>query len=196
MKKRAKKNIEHKPVEETSTIHIKDPYDYQNRWLIFRFRIQSQYLNIFCIYRSFLHIPQDIGINLRSEVPPDKCFLPKKQIHEWKGHTKGISCIKWFPKSAHLILSGGMDTKVKLWEVYKGRRCIQTYSGHRQAIRGCDFNNLGDQFLTTSYDRFIKLWDTETGKCLNRFAGSKSQVKIWLYFHLVVGLRAIKLVTV
>ena len=107
--------MEDKPVEESSTMHIKDAYDYQDR--------------------SFLHIPQDVGINLKAEVPPDKCFLPKKQIHEWKGHTKGISCIKWFPKSAHLILSGGMDSKVKIWEVYKGRRCIQTYSGHRQAIK-------------------------------------------------------------
>ena len=56
--------------------------------------------------------------------PPVKCFIPKRQIHSWKGHTQGIACIKWFPKSAHLLLSGGMDTKIKIWEVYKQRRYV------------------------------------------------------------------------
>lgn len=47
---------------------VKDMYDYQGR--------------------SYLHIPQDVGINLRSSDAPDKCYLPKKQIHVWSGHTK------------------------------------------------------------------------------------------------------------
>ena len=90
---------------------------------------------------------------MKSEEAPVKCFIPKRQIHEWKGHTKSIACIKWFPKSAHLLLSGAMDNQVKLWEVYKNRRCIMTYKGHKQAIKDCDFNNSGDHFLSTSYDR-------------------------------------------
>ena len=47
---------------------VKEMYDYQGR--------------------SYLHIPQDVGVNLRSSVPPEKCYLPKKQIHVWSGHTK------------------------------------------------------------------------------------------------------------
>lgn len=66
-----------------------------------------------------------------------------------------------------------MDSKLKLWEVYKGRRCVRTYSGHRQAIRDADFNNSGDKFLSTSYDRYVKLWDTETGECVGRFTSKK-----------------------
>ena len=30
------------------------------------------------------------------------------------GHSKGIAAIKYFPRSAHLLLSGGMDSKVKV----------------------------------------------------------------------------------
>lgn len=86
--------MDEKPVEEKSQLHIKDAYDYQGR--------------------SYLHIPQDVGTNLKSDSPPEKCFIPKRQIHEWKGHTKGVSVIKWFPKSAHLIISGSLDNKVKL----------------------------------------------------------------------------------
>ena len=154
MSRRGKKATDEKPIEEKSQLHIKDAYDYQNR--------------------SFLHIPQDVGINLKDDAPPPKCFIPKRQIHTWThSSTQGIACMKWFPKSAHLLLSGGMDTKVKLWEVYKQRRCVRTYSGHRQAIRDTDFNNNGDRFLSTSYDRFIKLWDTETGECISRFGNNK-----------------------
>lgn len=41
--------------------------------------------------------------------------------------------------------------------------------GHRQAVRDVSFNTAGTQFLSASYDRFIKLWDTETGKCSGQF---------------------------
>lgn len=50
------------------TFSVKEMYDYQGR--------------------SYLHVPQDVGVNLRSTVPPEKCYLPKKQIHVWSGHTK------------------------------------------------------------------------------------------------------------
>lgn len=35
-------------------------------------------------------------------------------IHTWKGHTKGIAAVRWFPGTAHLMLSAGMDCRVKV----------------------------------------------------------------------------------
>ncbi|XP_034939446.1 pre-mRNA-processing factor 17 [Chelonus insularis] len=147
------KQVEEKPLDEKTVLHIKDPLDYQGR--------------------SFLHAPQDVGVNLKSDSPPERCFLPKSQIHVWDGHKKGISQIKWFPKTAHLLLSCSMDCRVKLWEVYKERRCIRTYFGHRQAVRDISFDNDGKRFLSAGYDRFVKLWDTETGECISRFTSRK-----------------------
>lgn len=144
---------EEKPLEEKAQMHIKDAVDYQGR--------------------SFLHIPHDVGVNLRSDAPPHKCFLPKTHIHTWQGHKKGVSAIRLFPKSGHLLLSASMDCQVKIWEVFGERRCIQTYSGHRQAVRDVTFNNKGTQFLSASYDRYIKLWDTETGDVVSRFSSKK-----------------------
>nr|CAI5841974.1 unnamed protein product [Callosobruchus analis] len=147
------KQTEDKPVEEKSILHIKDAVDYQGR--------------------SFLHPPQDVGVNLKSDTPPDKCFLPKSHIHTWSGHSKGVAAIRWFPKTAHLFLSASMDCRIKLWEVYNERRCIRTYYGHRQAVRDINFNNSGKQFLSAGYDRYIKLWDTETGQVISRFTSRK-----------------------
>lgn len=150
--KRGKETTE-TPIEERTVLHIKDTTDYQGR--------------------SFLHAPQDVGVNLRSDSPPERCFLPKAQIHTWEGHTKGISQIRWFPRTAHLLLSCSMDNRVKLWEVYNQRRCIRTYYGHRQAVRDISFDNDGKRFLSAGYDRYVKLWDTETGACLNKFTSRK-----------------------
>lgn len=152
---------EEKAIEEKSILHIKDPLDYQGR--------------------SFLDAPKDVGVNLRSNSHPDRCFLPKSHIHTWEGHTKGISAIRLVPKTAHLLLSGSMDCRVKLWEVYKERRCIRTYYGHRQAIKDVSFNNKGDQFLSAAYDRYIKLWDTETGDVVQRFTSKK--IPFCVKFH-------------
>ncbi|KAL0833055.1 hypothetical protein ABMA28_001168 [Loxostege sticticalis] len=122
--------------------------------------------------RSWIEAPRS-ETQLRSDTPPDKCFLPKAHIHTWKGHTKGIAAVRWFPGTAHLMLSAGMDCRVKIWEVYGDRRCIRTYFGHRQAVRDVNFNNAGNQFLSAAYDRYIKLWDTETGECISRFTSRK-----------------------
>uniref|UniRef100_A0A8C4EVL1 Cell division cycle 40 homolog (S. cerevisiae) n=1 Tax=Dicentrarchus labrax TaxID=13489 RepID=A0A8C4EVL1_DICLA len=110
--KRQKKgrNEEEAPAEEKTILHVKEMYDYQGR--------------------SYLHVPQDVGINLRSADAPDKCYLPKKQIHVWSGHTKGVSGIRLFPSSGHLLLSSSMDCKIKLWEVYGERRCVRTFIGN------------------------------------------------------------------
>ncbi|XP_033225046.1 pre-mRNA-processing factor 17 [Belonocnema kinseyi] len=149
------KDTSETPVEERTVLHIKDSTDYQGR--------------------SFLHAPQDVGVNLRSDAPPERCFLPKSHIFTWEGKTpgKGISQIRWFPRTAHLLLSCSMDARVKLWEVYNERRCIRTYYGHRQAVRDISFDNDGKQFLSAGYDRYVKLWDTETGACISKFTSRK-----------------------
>lgn len=134
-------------MEEKSTFHGKEEVDYQGR--------------------SWLAPPKDI------KATNDHCYIPKKWVHTWSGHTKGVSCIRFFPKSGHLLLSASMDTKIKIWDVPNSGKCMRTYMGHTKAVRDATFNNDGSKFLSASYDRKIKLWDTETGKVVNTFSTGK-----------------------
>jgi pre-mRNA-processing factor 17 len=140
-------------VQESSIFHGKEQFDY--------------------LGRSYMHPPSDLDINLLGDGGTQNCFIPKRLAHTWTGHTKGVNCIRWFPKSAHLILSASMDQKIKLWDVYHKRECLRTYIGHSKAIRDVCFGLQGLTFLSASYDRNIKEWDTETGQVKGRFETSK-----------------------
>ncbi|KAL6041831.1 Pre-mRNA-processing factor 17 [Balamuthia mandrillaris] len=109
------------------------------------------------------------------------CYIPKKLIHTWKGHTKGVNAVRLFPKTGHVLLSASNDNTVKLWDVYNKRECLRTFIGHEKAVRDICFSHDGRRFLTASYDRYVKLWDTETGQCVGRFSNRK--IPFCVKFH-------------
>uniref|UniRef100_M4BWF7 Pre-mRNA-processing factor 17 n=1 Tax=Hyaloperonospora arabidopsidis (strain Emoy2) TaxID=559515 RepID=M4BWF7_HYAAE len=96
-------------------------------------------------------------------------FVPKRCVHKWTGHTKGVQAIELFPQYGHLLLSGSMDNTVRIWDVYNDRKCQRVYEGHSGAVRDINFSTDGRQFLSCSFDRFIQLWDTETGQAVHSF---------------------------
>lgn len=117
--------------------------------------------------RSYIDPPSDL------KNAPHDAYLPKKWIHTWTGHTKGVAAIRFFPTYGHLILSAGMDEKVKIWDVYNDRKCLRTFMGHSKAVRDICWSNDGRRFLSCGYDKYIKLWDAETGTCLGSFTNGK-----------------------
>lgn len=68
---------------------------------------------------------------------------------------------------------GGTADETQLWDVYHEGNCLRTFMGHSQALKDIAFNNKGDKFLSASYDRYIKQWDTETGQCIQVFSNGK-----------------------
>ncbi|MEW5301226.1 MAG: hypothetical protein WDW38_004777 [Sanguina aurantia] len=131
----------------TSFFHGKEKADYQGR--------------------SWMSAPKD----RRKE--SDYTYLPKRWIHTWSGHTKGVNAIRFFPDTGHLLLSAGLDGKVKVWDVHNSQKCMRTYLGHSKGVRDVKFNHDGTRFLSTGYDKNVRLWDTETGQVLRTFNTGK-----------------------
>ena len=135
--------------------------------------------------RTYIHPPADVEdgrLDFSCEPGSQECRAPKRLIHAWTAHNKGVSSIRFFPRTGHLLLSSGMDNKVKLWDCYHGRSLLRTYLGHTKAVRDVTFDPMdGHHFLSTSFDKYVKLWDTETGQCTGRFTSGK--VPIVSRFH-------------
>ncbi|KAL9110592.1 MAG: hypothetical protein Q9227_004950 [Pyrenula ochraceoflavens] len=124
--------------------------------------------------RTYMHIPQDLDVDLKKEPGTFSNYIPKKLVHSYKSHTKPINVLRFIPNSGHLLLSGSADSTIKLWDAHHERELLRTFSGHSKAITDCDFHSSGKTFLSSSYDRYIKQWDTEYGKCISRFSTGKT----------------------
>lgn len=135
-----------------------EEYDYQGRSVI-------------------MHADLTLGIDLRGDMPPleeRKNFHPKKLVHTFK-HTKGhdkrpITATRFFPSSGHVLLTAGADSKILIWDAFHDRQLLRSYQGHTKSISDVDFTPSGHHFLSASFDRKMKQWDTETGACVAQFS--------------------------
>lgn len=125
-----------------------------------------------------------LGVKPEDEGETHACYMPKKCIKKFTGHTKGVQCIELIPRTGHLCLSGSLDGKCKMWSLYddssdfggapgSGRGLRRTYNGHSEGVRSIDFNAAGDQFLSSSFDRYMRLWNVETGAVVGTFGNRK-----------------------
>jgi WD40 repeat protein len=134
--------------DETSKLHGSEPlFDYRGR--------------------SFASVPARLWSRLDN--PLQRCRVPRKAVHTWRGHVGAVSTVRLFPRSGHLMLSAGVDGKVKVWDVYEKRAVRRTYAGHTKALRSAEFDADGRRFVSASHDGFVKVWDTESGACVHRF---------------------------
>jgi len=109
------------------------------------------------------------------------CFIPKKLIHTWSGHTKGVNCVKFFPKYGHLLISASMDQTIKIWDTAKDKKCLRTIYGHTGAVRDITLSEDGTNMLSCGYDKVIRHWDVETGQCKGRFNNGSMTYQARMY---------------
>mmetsp|Transcript_3109 Transcript_3109/g.9085 ORF Transcript_3109/g.9085 Transcript_3109/m.9085 type:complete len:585 (+) Transcript_3109:304-2058(+) len=92
------------------------------------------------------------------------CFIPKRCVHKFTGHGKGVQRVLVFPDYGHLMLSASLDGTCKVWDVLNDKRCLRTYAGHSEAVKDATLEQSGEAFASCGFDRFARVWDVETGQ--------------------------------
>jgi pre-mRNA-processing factor 17 len=167
-------------MEPTTTFHGDADFDYKGR--------------------SWMAPPAGVGGLEASDLVMDhhRCFVPKKCVHRFTGHNKGVHRIRLFPVTGHLLLSAGLDGKCKVWSVEQ-KQLMRTYVGHTAAVRDAQFNHNGSKFVSASFDRYLRLWKTESGEVLQTFTNRKVPYVVQFYPRddnfFVVGCSDNKIVT-
>lgn len=121
--------------------------------------------------RSWIVSPNEIKERLSNE----QCFAPKKLIKVLNAHSMGVQAIRYIPKTGHLLLSAGLDSQIKIWNL--NNKCIYIYHGHKNAVRDIQFSNKQRNcrsFYSCGYDKQTFFWDAEYGKIKWKYSNGKT----------------------
>ena len=75
-----------------------------------------------------------------------------------RGHTNFVFSVCWSP-SMNLLVTGGFDEKVKLWDPRCGS-CVSSIEAHSEAVTSVSMNRDGTTIASSSFDGLVRLWDT------------------------------------
>jgi hypothetical protein len=82
-----------------------------------------------------------------------------------------------FHPTAPLLVSGGDDYKIKVWDC-QNTRCLHTFLGHLDYVRSVQFHP--DEklpwIMSSSNDQTVRLWDHNTRTCLRVLTGHNHYV--------------------
>lgn len=88
--------------------------------------------------------------------------------NQTQGHSSRVFCSKFHPTQKHLLVSGGWDNTLLIWDLRSGK-AVRSIFGPHICGDSIDLNDAGTTLLTGSYSKKnpLQLWDWESGKLLS-----------------------------
>ena len=106
--------------------------------------------------------------------------VPKGQLSDFEGHQGCVNRISWNPCFVDFLLSGSMDSVVKVWNVQTSPCCVYNVRSHQQAVKDAKWSHDGLQILSCGYDKMARITDINLGIyfhlliCISNFCSKKS----------------------
>ncbi|XP_061828417.1 autophagy-related protein 16-1 isoform X1 [Nerophis lumbriciformis] len=113
------------------------------------------------------------------EAPLGACAevrVPSTALHVFEAHDGEVNAVKFSPGS-RLLATGGMDRRVKLWEVVSGR-CEPkgALTGSNAGITSIEFDSAGSYLLAASNDFASRIWTLEDYRLRHTLTGHSGKV--------------------
>ncbi|KAK9520328.1 hypothetical protein VZT92_020222 [Zoarces viviparus] len=113
------------------------------------------------------------------EAPSGVCAevrVPSTALHVFEAHDGEVNAVRFSPGS-RLLATGGMDRKVKLWEVVAGR-CEPkgALTGSNAGITSIEFDSAGSYLLAASNDFASRIWTVDDYRLRHTLTGHSGKV--------------------
>ncbi|XP_030253996.1 autophagy-related protein 16-1 isoform X2 [Sparus aurata] len=114
-----------------------------------------------------------------TEAPSGVCAevrVPSTALHVFEAHDGEVNAVRFSPGS-RLLATGGMDRRVKLWEVVGGR-CEPkgALTGSNAGITSIDFDSAGSYLLAASNDFASRIWTVDDYRLRHTLTGHSGKV--------------------
>lgn len=106
--------------------------------------------------------------------------------HRLHGHDGSVQVTQWSPRNQHILVSGGTDHTVRMWDVRAGRAYLMALDmetssrksqlkkkvkriphAHKSRVTSLCFTHDGLWLLSFSYYGDLRLWNSTTGENMN-----------------------------
>ncbi|XP_067307491.1 autophagy-related protein 16-1 isoform X2 [Pseudorasbora parva] len=102
--------------------------------------------------------------------------VPSTALHVFDAHDGEVNAVRFSPGS-RLLATGGMDRRVKLWEVVSGR-CEPkgALTGSNAGITSIEFDSAGTYLLAASNDFASRIWTVDDFRLRHTLTGHSGKV--------------------
>ncbi|MCJ8739789.1 hypothetical protein PDJAM_G00051130 [Pangasius djambal] len=114
-----------------------------------------------------------------AETPSGGCAdvrVPSTALHVFEAHDGEVNAVRFSPGSRQLA-TGGMDRRVKLWEVMAGRCEYKgALMGSNAGITSIEFDSTGSYLLAASNDFASRIWTVDDYRLRHTLTGHSGKV--------------------
>lgn len=102
--------------------------------------------------------------------------VPSTALHIFDAHDGEVNAVRFSPGS-RLLATGGMDRRVKLWEVVSGRcEAKGALTGSNAGITSIEFDSAGTYLLAASNDFASRIWTVDDFRLRHTLTGHSGKV--------------------